>query len=274
MPPPPRGRLHYPTALALPPDGDNASGATEQSEGVRIDRRAFRPLRKKKNISASEEASTADAFEQADGAGSVGTPSSPITTADWCSQKEREISALLEYDIGYMNDASYQGESSYLEGNRVPGDQSWYNEDSRYFESEGGNFQDRGLYQTEVFDNAAYSMRTPSPGGYPVAAERSNLGSPMKSIRSQSFGYLNRRSPIPKQDRVNRGAQMRQAWSRDRFLRNANCRKFDLRGCGSAGSLFQKPLTAPHIPRYVPPHQKRRDNLRMEVRQQMLEVAY
>lgn len=36
-----------------------------------------------------------------------------------------------------------------------------------------------------------------------------------------------------KSDRVARGAQMRSAWMHDRFLQNSRGRKFDLRGCGS-----------------------------------------
>eukprot|EP00746_Dinoflagellata_sp_MGD_P001061 gnl/MRDRNA2_/MRDRNA2_101963_c0_seq1.p1 gnl/MRDRNA2_/MRDRNA2_101963_c0~~gnl/MRDRNA2_/MRDRNA2_101963_c0_seq1.p1 ORF type:complete len:272 (+),score=35.57 gnl/MRDRNA2_/MRDRNA2_101963_c0_seq1:65-880(+) len=271
MPPPPKGRLHYPTALALPPDSDTTTRATEQMEGVRIDRKAFRPLRRKKNAAASEVASTTDTFEHADGAGS--TPSSSFMTADWCSQSGPGMhSDFMGYNDGYNMEAPREEENSYLDGDRSRSDHMWYNDESRFLESEGEYRHDPGFYSAGVLESGAHSMWSPSRGGYPVSGERSTLNSSMR--RSQSFGSVTRRSPLlPKQDRMNRGAQMRDAWSRDRFLRNTNCRKFDLRGCGSGATLFHKPMNSPHIPGYVPPHQKRRDSLRMEVRQQMLEVA-
>jgi hypothetical protein len=62
-----------------------------------------------------------------------------------------------------------------------------------------------------------------------------------------------------------RGAAMRDAWTRDAFLRNQN-RKFDqfnvTRNRQPAKHLKSRPV-------YVPIHEKRRDNLRLAVRQQM-----
>lgn len=289
--PPQQGKLHYPTALALPPDDDGASRVTEQTrEGVRIDRRAFRPLRKKNAAASTSTASisTADTSLKIDGVGSTcvestGIPSLSFLGADQYlhndGRNDGRSSLLMEYDGGRRPGASYEDEFSYLDGDGyLDGDRycsnQLYNEDGLQFErghSDLDLYTD-GMYPDDMYGNAAFSASSPPRSGYPLAGDRSgsSWGSQM---RSQSFG-AQRRSPIPKQDRVRRGAQMRQAWSRDRFLRNTNGRKFDLRGCGSAGSLFQRPMTAPHIPRYVPPHQKRRDGLRMEVRQQMWEVAY
>jgi hypothetical protein len=96
-----------------------------------------------------------------------------------------------------------------------------------------------------------------------------NLGSPCWML-----------STPPKQcsrssDPVSRGAQLRKLWSRDRFLSSTGARKFDLRGCGGpAGQAsLRRNVAAPHIPTYVPPHMKRRDDVRLHLREQMLECS-
>lgn len=79
----------------------------------------------------------------------------------------------------------------------------------------------------------------------------------------------------PRNDPMSRGAQMRALWSKDRFLRGqrSGARKFDLRGCGTpVGKTRQRSAatTGMLIPDYIPPHERRRDALRLQVRQQML----
>lgn len=83
-----------------------------------------------------------------------------------------------------------------------------------------------------------------------------------------------RRRRLAKSDPVRRGAELRNLWSRDRFLRSTSHRKFNLRGCGPP-----REASPPHRSRrlfsgYVPPHQKRRDDLRCEVRRQMRETDF
>eukprot|EP00928_Gymnodinium_smaydae_P011603 TRINITY_DN14263_c0_g1_i2.p1 TRINITY_DN14263_c0_g1~~TRINITY_DN14263_c0_g1_i2.p1 ORF type:complete len:371 (+),score=54.69 TRINITY_DN14263_c0_g1_i2:80-1114(+) len=71
-------------------------------------------------------------------------------------------------------------------------------------------------------------------------------------------------------DRVARGAQMRAEWGQDRFLQRSACRKFDLRGCGrSAGHVPARRGGTLLIPEYVPPHEKRRDGVRQQVRRNL-----
>lgn len=100
---------------------------------------------------------------------------------------------------------------------------------------------------------------------------------------SQTMGSTWQSTPprprAPKTDRVTRGAQVRNLWSHDRFLRTTNDRKFDLRGCGSPAA-FKVPARRPSsasrllIPTYVPPHEKRRDDVRTQVREQMRAPAF
>eukprot|EP00913_Durusdinium_trenchii_P021823 g20505.t1 len=80
-----------------------------------------------------------------------------------------------------------------------------------------------------------------------------------------------------KSDPVARGAQLRELWSRDRFLRGSANRKFDLRGCGPP------PQASPRRGSrraaygyagsygYVPLHQRRADEAGYQVRRQMRE---
>lgn len=76
--------------------------------------------------------------------------------------------------------------------------------------------------------------------------------------------------PERRSDRVARGAQMRAAWGQDRFLRSTHARKFDLRGCGSpTAQALPRRDCGLLIPDYVPPHEKRRDLLRVQVRQHL-----
>ncbi|CAK9075094.1 unnamed protein product [Durusdinium trenchii] len=78
-----------------------------------------------------------------------------------------------------------------------------------------------------------------------------------------------------KSDPVARGAQLRELWSRDRFLRGSANRKFDLRGCGPP------PQASPRRGSrraaygyagsygYVPLHQRHADEAGYQVRRQM-----
>lgn len=82
-----------------------------------------------------------------------------------------------------------------------------------------------------------------------------------------------------KSDPVAKGNAMRQAWSRDAFLKNSSSRKFDLRqktnpwgGQGGMTMMDTLPRRSPCAspqnlrPTYVPPHEKRRDAVRMNTR--------
>eukprot|EP00931_Biecheleriopsis_adriatica_P087695 TRINITY_DN62124_c0_g1_i1.p1 TRINITY_DN62124_c0_g1~~TRINITY_DN62124_c0_g1_i1.p1 ORF type:complete len:331 (-),score=34.67 TRINITY_DN62124_c0_g1_i1:84-1076(-) len=77
-----------------------------------------------------------------------------------------------------------------------------------------------------------------------------------------------------KSDPVSRGAAVRGLWSRDRFLRSTGARKFDLRGCGAPMGQASPQRVQGYIPTFVPPHEKRRDNLRWQVHLQMRQVDY
>eukprot|EP00930_Biecheleria_cincta_P029590 TRINITY_DN20561_c0_g1_i1.p2 TRINITY_DN20561_c0_g1~~TRINITY_DN20561_c0_g1_i1.p2 ORF type:complete len:334 (-),score=38.95 TRINITY_DN20561_c0_g1_i1:178-1152(-) len=83
-----------------------------------------------------------------------------------------------------------------------------------------------------------------------------------------------RRRPS-KSDPVSRGAALRGHWARDPFLRNSGTRKFDLRGCGKPiGGQASPQRCAPLIPSYIPPHEKRRDDIRFQMRVQMREPDF
>lgn len=71
-----------------------------------------------------------------------------------------------------------------------------------------------------------------------------------------------------KSDPVTRGAQLRDLWNRDRFLRSSGHRKFDLRGCGPPQDVrrYNRHLSSPN---YVPMHHKRGDEEQYQVRRQM-----
>jgi len=84
-----------------------------------------------------------------------------------------------------------------------------------------------------------------------------------------------RRKPRTKSDPVSRGAQLRGLWQRDRFLRSSPARKFDLRGCGGSQTFeVSAHRSRGYIPSYVPPHEKRRDDVRLQVRLQMRESDF
>jgi len=106
-------------------------------------------------------------------------------------------------------------------------------------------------------------------------ARRSGTPQPHRASFSATWTPSPARRPS-RSDPVSRGAQMRALWSQDRFLTNTGTRKFDLRGCGGdSRSLCSRKAQlgdarGPVVPVYVPPHEKRRDSLRMQVRQQML----
>eukprot|EP00927_Polykrikos_kofoidii_P051637 TRINITY_DN45431_c0_g1_i1.p1 TRINITY_DN45431_c0_g1~~TRINITY_DN45431_c0_g1_i1.p1 ORF type:complete len:481 (-),score=62.35 TRINITY_DN45431_c0_g1_i1:81-1430(-) len=106
----------------------------------------------------------------------------------------------------------------------------------------------------------------------PAAYAAGLVASPSAAFALPGGSY----APSPKgrasrSDPVSRGAQMRKAWGQDRFLCNTGARKFDLRGCGSpAGQAPSRRGGSLLIPNYVPPHEKRRDSLRQQVRSNLL----
>eukprot|EP00439_Symbiodinium_sp_Y106_P025894 s476_g3.t1 len=87
-------------------------------------------------------------------------------------------------------------------------------------------------------------------------------------------GAMPRRRRLAKSDPVRRGAELRNLWSRDRFLRSTSHRKFNLRGCGPPREASPQHRSRRLFSGYVPPHQKRRDDLRCEVRRQMRETDF
>lgn len=99
-----------------------------------------------------------------------------------------------------------------------------------------------------------------------------DLGFASEHLRGNSWMTASRRSGPRKSDPVTRGAQLRDLWSRDRFLRSSGTRKFDLRGCGPPAEVnqdirrYNRRLSAPH---YVALHHKRGDEEQYQVRRQM-----
>jgi len=64
---------------------------------------------------------------------------------------------------------------------------------------------------------------------------------------------------------MKRGAEMRAQWNRTDFLRNQD-RKFATFAPRARNAGPSKPLQRPM---YVPPHEQRRDDVRLEMRQRM-----
>jgi len=122
---------------------------------------------------------------------------------------------------------------------------------------------------------APYTAVAPPPTSTPPRRGQD----PASSSMGNSWLSTPPKPRAPKTDRVSRGAQVRDLWKSDRFLRATGDRKFDLRGCGSPAA-GQVPLRRTGsasqllIPTYVPPHEKRRDDVRQQVREQMRAPDY
>jgi len=103
-----------------------------------------------------------------------------------------------------------------------------------------------------------------------VRPSRAMLG----SWESNAWLTPRRRGGPSKSDPVRRGAELRNLWNRDRFLRSTASRKFDLRACGPPREASTPRRSRRLFSGYVPPHQKRRDDLRSQVRLQMRDADY
>ena len=120
------------------------------------------------------------------------------------------------------------------------------------------------------------AARTFEGHGCPRTPSRTRPTSVPCRHRSCSVVEWEHRSPCrdvrKRSDPVARGAQMRALWSKDSFLQSSGRQKFDLRDCGRPITevMPERRWSNPLIPSYTPPHEKRRDHLRLRVRQQML----
>jgi len=236
-------QLRYPTALDLPKETETTrrsptKGSPGSGAGVSIDRRVFRPLRCRRDHPAGNYV--------------VG----PTLNQDSASYYAYDVAETMHAMVGESNTFPGAHVEIHDKGFLQPPD-PWDPDDH-------DDFQVDDAY---VHDDMRHSYSAPS-----VRASTSRV--PWQASTSCRRGldpgtWLTPQMRRPRRtDRVSRGAQMRATWSRDRFLRGSACRKFDLRGCGSIGG--QVPVhRSLLIPDYVPPHEKRRDLLRMQVRQQM-----
>lgn len=260
--------LRYPSAQDLPATSPSvgaaarqkgSSGATahmspenlrpteDASRGVCIDRKVFRPLRRRPRRADSTPAPLGP--QAADIENQMPIPASPahgehpgVSDAD---------ADFAEYGEGYQLDDG-QGD------------------DHMDILGLDGMLRDPWL--------GAHNMMRPgtAPARAGMGVGAADLGpwsSPPSRYATPPNWTPSPKRRAPRSDPVSRGAQMRDLWSRDRFLRNSGSRKFDLRGCGGNGSVHAQGRNLPPqllMTTYVPPHEKRRDSVRMHMRQQML----
>eukprot|EP00929_Paragymnodinium_shiwhaense_P078476 TRINITY_DN40692_c0_g1_i1.p1 TRINITY_DN40692_c0_g1~~TRINITY_DN40692_c0_g1_i1.p1 ORF type:complete len:406 (+),score=62.80 TRINITY_DN40692_c0_g1_i1:74-1219(+) len=353
-------RLRYPTALDLPEDAGAASAVSNQpraasvpgrrraaavgggrrpleeagspakeegaeAAGVKIDRRVFRKLRKRRP--GSEPAPSRrgtklgsrrptrrgqevecqypsnDAYEPLDSGGDfLGSltsseggqgrlrGSSPFQSGGRRGGGRSRGGGRLQDDVG-LYDVDLPG-SDYEDIRRLASEHPlrWGGQ----FADELTDYQLRELESFQDFSHSpGFSAMPRSYGGSdgyayhdePWGGDAWLYSTPERAVGAAyggsgaSRGYLftpPKRAAV-KSDPVSRGAQFRATWGQDRFLQNTGTRKFDLRGCGSSsGGVRSSPAGRRHasgsmmIPDYVPPHQKRRDALRLQVRQHLL----
>eukprot|EP00397_Hematodinium_sp_SG-2012_P042055 GEMP01046443.1.p1 GENE.GEMP01046443.1~~GEMP01046443.1.p1 ORF type:complete len:213 (+),score=42.33 GEMP01046443.1:57-641(+) len=109
--------------------------------------------------------------------------------------------------------------------------------------------------EDDVRSNLSYSTR------------RSNWSSTVGAERPRTAdAYSTRRR---KGDVVSLGQSYRALWTGDKFLQNGK-RKFDIKSRENSGRfLLQQRNSVQARPSYVPPHEKRRDELRLYIREQM-----
>lgn len=224
-----RLQLRYPTALDLPTH-QPGPGDEQAPEGISIDRRVFRRLRRRSRTALEAEA------EQAEQAG----------------QACEVWSGTPELQGAYGRGTSSSASVAAFDGNAAYAPRTIADMAKAMLDEVGRPRSDAPL------ESPMRSWATPHRG----AGAAGSLASPWLTpspMRASS-----------RSDPVSRGAQLRALWSKDRFLRGSSCRKFDLRGCGSPAGKVNLQRGAPLlVPDYVPPHEKRRDVVRMRVRQQM-----
>jgi hypothetical protein len=255
--------LRYPTALDLPEQRAEdatkqppmAEDATKQppmasSLGVSIDRRVFRPLRRRDGRRKAAKSSSKEHMS------SVPPHGRQRAEAD----KQRETN---EEDAGCTLPDWPPGFGDH--------DLDLLGLDAMF-----GLQEDQAAREMDRHSRSNSSCRAgsaPASGRFsPSAADLgedtwSSSPPPRYSFYHTWTPSPKRRGP-PRSDPVSRGAQMRQLWSQDRFLQQSDRRKFDLRPPAKASlQQFQAQLL---VPSYVPPHQKRRDALRARIHQQMI----
>jgi len=253
-------QLRYPTALDLPPEppGRSPGGGPGPGAGVSIDRRVFRRLRRRSGGGGVPE--------------EVGPQLRPSSAPAKGGRREAER-PRLEVDLPYGPGQwpGLQGEEDVAEEeteemelqSEAGGEPSWHSREGQEDVVHDEVLNSQGLLRSR---SQPLSEPVPSPGQW-LASVRgaAGAGAPWLTPSPSS------RRRGGKSDPVSRGAQVRAQWSRDRFLQGTGRRKFDLRGCGSpCGQASLHRGTSLLIPTYVPPHEKRRDFLRMQVRQRML----
>jgi len=237
--------------------GGGGGGSRSQSVGhsdVSIDRRVFRRLRRRhpsggaSGDGAVEGVGTARVFD------SGGVPLMPLSAQravyDLRGGNARGSAALEEEeDLEYYGDDGFAGPIGL--------------EDVEDYASESQGLSRVGsapcLQGAEAGSSSWPSSPPPRRAGLPRTPGW--LATPPKGRR-------------PRTDPVSRGAEMRALWSKDRFLRVSGQRKFDLRGCGAEFAPPPRRGGSMIIPNYVPPHEKSRYDVRMQVRQQMMMSDY
>lgn len=270
--------LRYPTALDLPeqyvgtdtPDAAGkpqvtAAGTPEQmagaaAPGVSIDRRVFRPLRRTGDRGRRTVKSQAR------------PPSAPPSSQRPRNSEEESLSdgegqgyGLPTWQPGVDDNDFDPFDLDVMLGLR--GDEVFQNADRR----SGSGYSQRRPGSAPA--SGRYSTGAGRPGAQPIESWPPSSPAPRYGVGPAWTPSPKRRGP-PRSDPMSRGAEMRQMWSRDRFLQKSGRRKFDLRGCGESGSMWkassQQNSSQFLVPSYVPPHEKRRDALRTRIHQQML----
>eukprot|EP00747_Dinoflagellata_sp_TGD_P166460 gnl/TRDRNA2_/TRDRNA2_189273_c0_seq1.p1 gnl/TRDRNA2_/TRDRNA2_189273_c0~~gnl/TRDRNA2_/TRDRNA2_189273_c0_seq1.p1 ORF type:complete len:309 (+),score=30.86 gnl/TRDRNA2_/TRDRNA2_189273_c0_seq1:31-927(+) len=249
------------TSSGSEPQGNESSDRPECTRGLSIDRHAFRRLRRPERgngsrrrdevplgVAAAPGRRRPGSGSGLRGRGKESTPVEPRLDAGGDDEVVRleKLLALVESGTMNLHDLAGLEEQLLSAGHVTNGADYAYGDLS--FDHHGGGW----------LDHARENRR-------PSSAPHRSTWAPTTPGRHHGGGSMSRRAS--RSDPVKRGAQMRALWSQDLFLRAERPRKYDPRFyaglCGRRGSSLI-------IPTYVPPHEKRRDSLRMHIRQQML----
>lgn len=203
-------QLRYPTALSrtAPPQQNVASQG--DIAGVCIDRRVFRKLRRR-----SREPEAHRSAPEA-----LGTLSNEI--ASFSAERNQSTPRRA-----WSNDIA----SDCAVAQPLTPQQAWHNPSDEDL-----------MRQGEAVDDENSLVRLdfwPCPGSPEVSPSKGHWALPGPGGFAEAGGWCQGppRRRQGKADPVSRGLQMRALWSRDRFLRCREHRKFDLRGCGSPAPL-------------------------------------
>jgi len=296
-------QLRYPTALNLPSEarGSQTSSGTEtrvgHEDGVSIDRRIFRRFRRGCAPStASSDPASQVAASPPEGSAPIEAPEPAVTIGNQPWWEE-----AFKGRVGTANDCWWE--------HAFACDPQPENQESEAPHEWPPQLPATGIVEPFVTAGES-SWRGPNSGGRPVCHLPSDGESSVlqTSSRSQSvpgrgletwqweeqapcefaeaFAAATkatsksmwrwqpppRRRP-PKCDPVSRGAQVRAQWARDGRQSASRRTKLNFHhGCSwTAPAPSPRRRAAPLlIPTYVPPHEKRRDLVRAQVRQRML----